>query len=215
MPTTSHKPHKAVAHHLPHRTRIKIPRQGRDAATMKRLHDSLKKTAGVKDVSVNERTGSIVVHHEEDPKILETISTSIEEVVGELLEAVLEVEGIELPGLSIIAHLIRQRLGAIDNHLAKATNNMIDLKMLVPVLFFGAGVFQARRNVGWLDQVPAWVLFYYAYDAYMKFHTPQFNPPSREEQEAEAEKAEGLGGLGVSDVTDSRRGRKRLVAKPI
>jgi len=125
-----------------------------------------------------------------------------------LFEAVLEVEGIELPGLSLFAHLIRQKLGKIDDHLARATNNVIDLKMLVPVLFFGAGIFQARRNRGWLDQVPAWVLFYYAYDAYMKFHTPQFNPPSRNEQDEEAQQS-------LADVTETKRGRKRIAAKPI
>ncbi|HEY9683109.1 MAG TPA: hypothetical protein V6C86_16140 [Oculatellaceae cyanobacterium] len=177
-----HAKSKAVAHHLPHRTRLKLPKEHRDPATLKRVHERLKKTAGVSDVEINERTGSVLIHHEEDPVILDNVSTALEDVCEELFEAVLAAEGIEIPGLSIIAHVIREGLSHADNRLADATNNLIDLKMLVPIAFFGAGVFQARRNQGWFGQAPAWILFYFAYDAYMKFHGPSVRETSAEER---------------------------------
>ena len=177
-----HAKSKAITHHLPHRTRLRLPKEHRDAATIKKVHEKLKKTAGVSDVEINPRTGSVLIHHDEDPVILEKVSNSLDEVAGELFEAILAAEGIEIPGLSIFAHVIRERLSHLDNRLAVATNNLIDLKMLVPLAFFGTGVFQARRNTGWLDQVPAWVLFYCAYDAYMKFHGPSVRETSAEER---------------------------------
>jgi hypothetical protein len=73
-----------------------------------------------------------------------------------------------------------------------ATNNAIDLKMLVPVGFFAAGVIQSRRHLGWFNQMPAWMLFYFAYDAYMKFHGPSVRETSAEER------------FELTDVTDSK-----------
>lgn len=188
---------KAVTHHLPHRTRLRVPREHRDPETLKKLHTKLKKTEGVSDVEINPRTGSVLIHHDEDPAILNNVGNAIDEVAGELFEAILAAEGIEIPGLSIFAHVIRERLSDMDNRLAVATNNVIDLKMLVPVAFFGAGIIQAKRNTGWLDQVPAWVLFYYAYDAYMKFHGPSVRPTSAEER------------YDLQDVTEAKRSVKK------
>jgi hypothetical protein len=173
---------KAVKHHLPHRTRIKLPRGHRDAETITKIQRSIEKASGVKSVEVNARTGSVLIHHQEDPEILSNVGNAIDEVASELFEAILAAEGIEIPGLSIFAHVIRESLSKLDNRLAVATSNLIDLKMLLPLAFFGAGVIQAKRNRGWLDQVPAWVLFYYAYDAYMKFHGPSVRTSSAEER---------------------------------
>jgi hypothetical protein len=177
-----HAKSRAVAHHLPHRTRLKLPREHRDAATIKKLQDSIKNTPGVSAVEINQRTGSVLIHHDEDPEILTNVSHAIDDVAGELFEVLLEAGGVEIPGLSIFAHVIREQLSGLDNRLAVATNNVIDLKMLVPLAFFGAGVIQSKRHLGWLDQVPAWVLFYFAYDAYMKFHGPSVRETSAEER---------------------------------
>jgi hypothetical protein len=191
-----HAKSKAIAHHLPHRTRLRLPKGHRDPATLKRVHEKLKKTAGVSHVEINERTGSVVIHHDEDPVILENVSNALEDVCEELFEAVLAAEGIEIPGLSIVAHIIRESLAHVDNRLAAATNNVIDLKMLVPIAFFGAGAFQARRNAGWFQEAPAWILFYFAYDAYMKFHGPSVRETSAEERLdiQEVDEVEGAAG---------------------
>ncbi len=195
MTRNLHPKSKAVAHHLPHRTRLRLPRGHRDAATIAKLHKTISDTKGVQSVEINSRTGSVLIHHDEDPEVLNKVGDALEEVAGELFEAILEAEGVEIPGLSIIAHVIRESLSHVDNHLANATNNLIDLKMLVPVSFFGAGVIQARRNLGWFNQMPAWMLFYFAYDAYMKFHGPSVRETSAEER------------FEVVDVTDSKSGQ--------
>ncbi len=52
------------------------------------------------------------------------------------------------------------------------TNNYLDLKTLLPVAFLVGGIYQASKTRAWWNQVPAWVLFYYAFDSYVKFHGP-------------------------------------------
>jgi hypothetical protein len=187
-----HSKSKVVAHSLPHRTRLRLPRGHRDAATIAKVHKTISNTKGVHSVEINERTGSVLIHHDEDPEVLAKVGDALEDVAGELFEALLEAGGLEIPGLSIIAHLIRESLSHADNRLAVATNNVIDLKMLVPVGFFAAGVIQSRRHLGWFNQMPAWMLFYFAYDAYMKFHGPSVRETSAEER------------FELTDVTDSK-----------
>jgi len=76
-----------------------------------------------------------------------------------------------LPGVSLVAQLVGKRFNNINNYLARTTNNYLDLKMLLPVAFLAGGIYQTSKNRAWLADVPAWVLFYYAYDSYLKFHS--------------------------------------------
>ena len=63
-------------------------------------------------------------------------------------------------------------MGRIDTSVANATGNVLDLKTIVPLGLLAAGLYKAARDHAWWGEVPAFVLFYYAYDSYMKFHGP-------------------------------------------
>jgi hypothetical protein len=171
-----------IAHHLPHRTRLKLPHQHRDKQTIQRVHDSIKKIPGVSSIQVNDRTGSVVVHHEPSEGILQSIGEALEGVSDELFDAMLEAGGIEFPGLSIMGHLIKNSMSKVDNHVAEATGNLLDLKMLLPIGFLAAALYKAFKTEGWFTQVPTYVLFYYAYDSYMKFHGPSVRTASAHER---------------------------------
>ena len=80
---------------------------------------------------------------------------------------------LEVPGLSIIAGLIGAGASSFNKHVNEATDSWLDLKVLLPLGLLGAGVYKALRTANWLGQVPAFVLFYYAFDSYMKFHPVQ------------------------------------------
>jgi copper chaperone CopZ len=176
--TTKRHIHKGVAHHLPHRTRYRLSRRYRDEDHAGRVAEVVKSVPGVKSVEVNPRTGSVLVHHDEHPAILDSMSTAIDELGQDIFVEVLESELDEIvPGASIVAHFIKQNAGHLDSLVAEFTNNLLDLKMLLPIAFLSAGIFQASRNRYWLQQVPAWVLFYYAYDSYLKFHGPSVQRP--------------------------------------
>ncbi len=165
------QPHSSgVAHHLPNRTRLRIPKNHRNAVFMDNFEKSLKKIPNVKTVTSNYDTGSIIIEHEEHPEILNLIGSSLEGVANEVFEAMLEGEPIEAIGISVIGHVIYQNFAKLDNAISQATNNNIDLKLLLPIGFLSAGIYKASRTQGWLSQVPTFVLFYYAYDSFLKFH---------------------------------------------
>lgn len=174
------------------------------------MSESLSRISTIDNVEVNPRTGSMVVYHQEDEKVLESIDGALTEVASDLLEAVLEAEELEFPGLSIVAHVIGKFVGKANLKLSGATNNLLDLKILFPIGFFSAGLYQASRNRNWLGQVPAWVLFFYAYDAYMRFHEPILRPDSTHEK-IEAESA------AIAEKTASKKmlpGKTDLKVQP-
>lgn len=167
------KQRTGLAHHLAHRTRYRISVKHRGDEAVERIRRALMSLPGVKSVDVNQRTGSVLVHHEERPAMLESIGSSLERLGNDIFEEVIdsELDGI-MPGASLVGHLIRKNVTDLDSFVADQTNNLFDLKMLLPLAFLGAGIYKAARNRNWLDQVPVWVLFYYAYDSYLKFHGP-------------------------------------------
>jgi hypothetical protein len=169
LPVKLENPMRGVTHHLPHRTRYKLASHHRNAKTVSRLQESLKQTAGVKDVEYNHRTGSLLIHHVESPEMMGNVSNVLNTIAEDLFEELAE-ENVGLPGVSMLAHLIAKRFDKLNQYVAFRTNSYIDFKMLLPLLFMGAGLFQISKEKAAFSQVPAWVLFYYAYDSYLKFH---------------------------------------------
>ncbi len=169
-PAKSDQHMRGITHHVPHRTRYRLAARHRAAATVSRIKDSVLKVPGVKNVEFNERTGSLLVHHEEHPEIVSLLGAALAEIAGDLCVELAGVEVAALPGVSLIAQLVGKRFANMDTYMARRTNNYLDLKTLLPVVFLAAGIYQTAKNRAWFSQVPAWVLFYYAYDSYLKFH---------------------------------------------
>lgn len=168
-----HKYSRGVVHHLPHRTRLRIPASHRDATTVRRVRDTIAALPNIASVEANERTGSILIHHSHDEDTLSNVGRAIEGIAIDLFEAILEVEEFESPTVSIIGHVIRSTVSRVNTGMSGYTGNSVDLKMLLPVAFFSLGLMQASRVDRWWLQTPAYVLFYWAYDSFMKFHGPQ------------------------------------------
>jgi copper chaperone CopZ len=155
-----------------------VPKSHRHGRSLAKVKDSLKKVPGVKDVEVNERTGSILVHHDEGANTLESIGAALQEVASELFDVLLEVEEDEIPGLSSIGKLVKSQVEKADTKIARATDNWVDLKMVVPIGFLVAGITKAIQDGALLAEIPPFVLLYYAYDTFTKFHGPSVNPVS-------------------------------------
>ena len=172
LPSKTNHRMRGVTHHLPHRTRYRLAIHHRTPGTVTRIQESILKVPGVKKVEFNERTGSLLVHHDENPEILPMLGTILENIAGDLFVEITEADLAFLPGVSLLAQLVKKRFGKINDYVLRKTNNYLDLKMLLPIGFVAAGIYQTSKNKAWFSQVPAWVLFYYAYDSYLKFHAP-------------------------------------------
>jgi copper chaperone CopZ len=175
--TNQHR--QGVAHHLPHRTRYRLAKKYRDTDTVNRIRKSISDVPGVQNVDINGQTGSILVHHEENPCMLEALAGAFEDVAGDIFQEITtaEIEGL-IPGASIIGYVIKKRFSDWNSHVSGVSNNVIDLKMLLPIGFLLAGLHKIAKNQSWFAEVPAWVLLYYAYDSYLRFHGPTVTPIS-------------------------------------
>ena len=169
---------RGVAHHSPSRTRYRLARQHRNVKTLNRIRESIVNVPGVSKVEFNERTGSVLVLHEEKPEILALLDNVLNGVAVDLFEELVEVELGLFPGVSILANFIKSRSGTLNQSVARLTYNYLDLKTLVPIAFLAGGIYQASKTRAWWNQVPAWVLFYYAFDSYLKFHNPNLSSES-------------------------------------
>ncbi len=169
---------RGVTHHVPHRTRYRLASHHRNEETVNRLHESLKKVPGVNKVEFNDRTGSLLVHHDEISGMVTKLDGVCNEIATDLFEELVGEEMIMFPEVSLLAQLIGKRFSRINQYLARRTQNYIDLKMLLPLLLAAAGFYQLSKEKGLLSQVPGWVLFYYAYDSYFKFHLASSHSPA-------------------------------------
>lgn len=178
-----HAKSKGVAHHLPHRTRLRVPKEHRTKGKLENMADALRKAPGVQSVDVNHRTGSILVHHHEHPSILNTFEKTIEESSGELLEALVEGGSLQIAGLTFAGHFIANFVSNVNEQVGAATNKKVSLRTLAPAAMLGLGLMRLKRGQGedLLMTVSPIVLFFYAFDLYWRFNvevSPAVSQPS-------------------------------------
>jgi hypothetical protein len=168
MPRSEHSAVQ-VEHRLPHRTRIRMPKVHRTPGKMEKMGERLRKIEGVQGVEVDHRTGSILLKHNNDPGIIERLMVSLEEAGDLFLSVVIDEEGPNSE-ISKVSLFLKETLGTANSNVSRSTRGFIDLRMMVPLGFLGAGLWKMRRSHAWLVEVPPYVLLWYAWDSYMKLH---------------------------------------------
>src|SRR5205807_541067 len=75
----------------------------------------------------------------------------------------------------------------LDSDLARLTGRRIDLKLIFPAGLFALAIRQIATNGLGISQVPGYVLLWYAFDSFWKFHRepPHPNRPKRGRARAE------------------------------
>lgn len=161
----------SVVHQSPGRTRIRLPRPGRDAATMAKAKEATSLVPGVHHVEVNPTTGSLLLHHRGSEPDMELLSGKLEAAVGLILDAVPPRERPRARGeVSVLARNVRTGFAELDARVVEATGGWLDLKMAVPLALLGAAALQLIATEGSIGVVPPYLLAYYAFDTFIKFH---------------------------------------------
>lgn len=190
---------KAVAHHSPGRTRIKVPKSHR-----KKLHeikDALSKTAGVRSVEINHDTGSVLVHHEHDLPIFETLHKAVENVSVDLLTTLIEGEtaqlmggvGIAAAGLGLIGTVGKSFFESVregSKSQTLITGQASDLKTIVPTAFLIAAAVKAYETKSFWQGLTPLALAYWAFDTYWRFNVANpavFEPKNGQGHAVESE----------------------------
>jgi Heavy metal associated domain 2 len=138
----SPKRHTArIAHHTSGRIRLNLAAGKHNQRLLDEIRLLLKPRMGVKDVSVNPATGSIVIEYDsskwENPKaqVQEAADTSgIFEIAAEPEEVKVLKEGAELLAEhSDLARSVVNFVKDLNSTVKKATNNSVDLNVLIPL----------------------------------------------------------------------------------
>jgi hypothetical protein len=137
------------------------------------VRDQLAAQPSIGHVHVNAATGSVLVHYDHQASSLSDVLGALRDV-GVLVGDVAGAAGDELPdidgGHSSTATGVVDTFGDLDRRLSRLTGRKVDLRLLFPLTLGILGV--ARLSVAGLGltEVPAWILLWYAFDSFWKFH---------------------------------------------
>ncbi|GAC1323046.1 MAG: hypothetical protein NVSMB2_20580 [Chloroflexota bacterium] len=163
-----------IASHTPGRLRIRLDSRRRQKAALLRVRDHMQDQPGVVKVDANPTTGSVVVHYDQHGARRGDLLAALSDV-GVILGDVAEtVDGHSLPsegpGRSTTAVSVVDSISDLDRRLSDLTGRKIDMKLLFPISLGVLGIRQVLTR-GWgLTEVPAYVLLWYAFDSFWKFH---------------------------------------------
>jgi hypothetical protein len=172
-----------LAHHLPGRLRVRIPAGARNTPVLDQIKASMASMPGVRRVDVNAPIGSMVVHYDaaQADDFIETVKrhgldTKLFELVdpeiGEVAEAVdaIQAETEELAAHSATARTLVQFVTGLNDQVKHATNNTLDLKVLVPLTLAGYSFLHHRAKAS----TPLWItLGLFSFSAFVALHHPQ------------------------------------------
>jgi hypothetical protein len=169
-PTAEPEAHGRVASATPGRLRVRIDRAHRHPALMHRIQGHLEGRPGIAQVEVNHGTGSVVVRYDDDHwsgDDLLGLFRDLGLVVRDILEA-----GEELPPLggSSASNDTMAAVGRLNRRISHLTGQTVDLRFLFPAALGALALRQAWRQGLGLNQIPAYVLLWYAFDAFWKLN---------------------------------------------
>ncbi len=174
--------HGHVASHTPGRLRVKLGPDHRTAESMSDIQHRLADRPEVKHVDTRAATGSMIVHYDAESTTPDSLLDLLHDV-GLVLHEFVEGEDLSVPsegpGHSRTANSILVALDDLDRRLSRATGQKLDLKMLFPLTLGAIGMRRLLQSGLGLTEVPAYVLLWYAFDAFYKLHRPPQTEPPR------------------------------------
>ena len=152
--------------------RVRVAHEDRSPEQMERLRRELSAQPAVKQVEVNHRTGSILVHGE--------VSLALEQAIGQSLELVEGAgpENVPEAGVESVVLLVKD----LDGWIRRSTGSRLSLRWLVPASFVGLSVRQIMREGLTMGSVPWYVLLYYGVDSFLKLYP--HHAPKRPDQKS-------------------------------
>jgi hypothetical protein len=184
QPAASPPPQRAQAHiasTTPGRLRVRVHQPACHHHLLHTVQERLTDTEGTHSVKVDAHTGSVLVSF--DPQIqshagLLAILRDLGVMASETARGIdLDVHEVEPSGHSRASEGIVDAVSDLDRQIAKLTGHHVDLKLLFPLTLGAVGVWQLARRGAGLSEVPAYVLLWYAFDSFWKFHRQPARPP--------------------------------------
>ncbi len=168
--------HAQLASATPGRLRIKLHPSHRGHKFMDGIKAGLDSQGGVHGVKVNRSTGSVTVKydHEKHDKasilgLLDDLDVVVQSVGSMATTEALKPGGDEaVPPEGFIA-----AVNDLNRRLYEKTGTPVDLKLVLPLAFAGAGIWSIARRGLMIEAVPGWLFLWFAFDMFVKLHPAQ------------------------------------------
>lgn len=164
-----------MAHQVPGRIRLKIPSAKGNAELLRQIGETFSAIPGIDQVAVNATTGSVVLHYDADrhdefhghframPHVNHPPATEIDQIAQKISD-----EAEFLARHSKSARAIVNGFKQIDTEIKRATDNNVDLKIVLALGIIGVTVFE----VGAAAATPVWVTFsLFALNHFIELHS--------------------------------------------
>jgi hypothetical protein len=164
-----------IAHQIPGRIRLKIPSAKGNPELLRQISETFGVIPGIEQITVNATTGSVVMHYDTDrhdefhsrlaamPHVGRAPSTEIDQLANRIEE-----EAEFLASHSKSARAIVDFFKQIDREIKRATDNNIDLKIVLALGIIGFTVLE----VGATAATPVWVtLTIFSLNHFIEMHT--------------------------------------------
>jgi hypothetical protein len=160
-----------IAHRLPGRVRLRLPRSHRSPSLMAKVRNAITALAGVARVMIEPATGSILVEHDRSRTTLDMIAEALEQTAGLPLHMgeAHDNPGPSMNGRAPLARAATRTTSTIDDTIRRATGGLFSLRLLVPLTLAGLAIYQFQRTgTGLL--APPYTLLWYAFSLFMTFN---------------------------------------------
>lgn len=158
----------SLASLVPGRLRLKLHRHHRDATMMDRIKSNLSSRDGVNEVRVNPANGSVTVHYDKTRHRAAGILGWLEDldVVVESIGHLPSVDGEAGSGAAGFLSALED----LNRRLRAVTGVPVDVKLILPLAFVGAGAWSIFRRGWMIEAVPGWLFLWFAFDMLVKLH---------------------------------------------
>ncbi|RCJ27991.1 hypothetical protein A6770_24750 [Nostoc minutum NIES-26] len=160
------KPSKAILTRVisdtPGRLRLRVARAHRQPGEMQRITHALEAQPNVSQVRTNISHGSIVINHDgKDESLKNVISTLVD--LGIIFGNITESNSEAAVDISVAVIDLNKRV-------EQATNGVVDLRFLFPLGLSFLAIRQLLAKGLQFENIPWYVLAWYAFDSFIKLH---------------------------------------------
>jgi hypothetical protein len=180
--------HVETLHHVPGRIRLKVVAAKGDDARWAKVQRIVNSVDGVQHVKTNRIAGSITINYDKsDGSFRQRLEKAFQEndallsfIVPELGEAkkiseLIESDAELLSKRSRVASSFYTAITRIDLALKRATNNMLDLKLLLALALAGYSLFADRKRI----PLVLLMLLLLVIHTFATFNQPQHHVPAK------------------------------------
>lgn len=157
-----------IAHHLPTRTRFRIPGLRKDPSGCERVADRLAAVPGVHEIKVRPYTGSVLIEHEASVTISSLIDVTRDTLAIDRVLAAGEPPPLDpnIPPFSTLARKVMIAVRELDRDIRRGSDGSVDLGMLATLGLIGAGATEVAIT-GKLPVPPWFNLAWWGYRTFM------------------------------------------------